>query len=251
MDEEKHLLSASDFESEQGDHFEHPAAHDGLRRTFSSPHFTFVILILLLVSVITNIFQFLQPNTSSFQSSTFPGLQNLKHQINTHHAEHGVKNSDYQGAPSNATAAAWTTLLQPFYFNVSASELSAADVSPTNAVRVKQGGYLASLGVYHELHCLNQFRNFLYLSTDPSPLSAEQITYYRSHLDHCIETLRLSAMCNADLSLYTFTWPREENFTFLDAHSKTPRTCVDWGQVEAWSVGRKVGLAPTVIKPEG
>lgn len=93
-------------------------------------------------------------------------------------------------------------------------------------------------------------RNFLYLSTGPTPLTPAQITYYQTHLDHCIEVLRLSSMCNADLSLYTFTWPEEENFTFLDAHSKTPRKCVDWSQVEAWSVARKIELAPTVLKPE-
>jgi hypothetical protein len=93
-------------------------------------------------------------------------------------------------------------------------------------------------------------RNFLYLSTGPSPLSEEKVNYYHSHLDHCIEVLRLSTMCNADLSLYTFTWPREQNFTFLDAHSTTPRKCVDWRQVEEWSVARKVELAPTVILPD-
>ncbi|KAK7182981.1 hypothetical protein DPSP01_010298 [Paraphaeosphaeria sporulosa] len=249
MDEEKHLLSGSYSESEQGDHLKSPLAQQSLRRTFSFSYFTSVVSILLLISVTTNVFQYLQLRPSAFQPSSFPGLQNLKHQIKTHHAEHGVKNSDYQGGHTNATAAAWTALLQPFYFNASASELSNADVSPTNAVRVKQGGYLASLGVYHELHCLNQFRNFLYLSTSPTPLSAEQITYYGSHLDHCIEVLRLSSMCNADLSLYTFTWPREQSFTFLDAHSNTPRKCVDWGQVENWSMERKVELAPTVIKP--
>ncbi|KAJ4347897.1 uncharacterized protein N0V89_009269 [Didymosphaeria variabile] len=157
--------------------------------------------------------------------------------------------ADFQGAPSNVTREAWTALLQPFYFNASSSELSTADVPSQTAVRVKNGGYLASLGVYHELHCLNQMRNFLYLRTS-SALSASQIDYYHTHLDHCIEVLRLSSMCNADLSLYTFTWPKEENFTFLDAHSKTPRKCVDWTQVEEWSDRRKVELAPTVIMPE-
>ncbi|KAL5430551.1 hypothetical protein PMIN05_010143 [Paraphaeosphaeria minitans] len=181
--------------------------------------------------------------------STVPELQKLQHRIKTHHAEHGVKNSDYQGVPSNVTAAAWTALLQPFFFNASASGLSAASVSPADAVRDKQSGYLASLGVYHELHCLNQLRNLLYLGTGPAALSSEQITYYHSHLDHCIEAIRLSSTCNADLSLYTFTWPREEDFTFLDAHSKTPRKCVDWGQVEKWSMERKVELALTVMKP--
>lgn len=57
-------------------------------------------------------------------------------------------------------------------------------------------------------------------------------------------------MCSADLGLYTFTWPKEENFTFLDAHSQSPRKCVDWTQVEDWSMKRKISLVPTVLFPE-
>lgn len=41
-----------------------------------------------------------------------------------------------------------------FYFNISSGELAVANFSGDTAVRVKDGGYLASLGVYHELHCL-------------------------------------------------------------------------------------------------
>ncbi|KAF1973173.1 hypothetical protein BU23DRAFT_465640 [Bimuria novae-zelandiae CBS 107.79] len=158
--------------------------------------------------------------------------------------------SEFQGPPNNVTGAAWTALLQPFYFNISVDELSTADVSPSTAIQVKDGGFLASLGVYHELHCLNQLRNFLYLDSAPENLRAKGSSYWHSHLDHCIEVLRLSAMCNADLSLYTFTWPEKEKSDFLDAHSKTPRKCVDWSQVEGWSMRRKVSLTPTVVIPQ-
>ena len=96
----------------------------------------------------------------------------------------------------------------------------------------------------------NQLRNFLYLESAPENLRAKDITYWRSHLDHCIEVLRLSAMCNADLSLYTFTWPEQKDAEFLDAHSKTPRKCVDWDQVEQWSLERSVSLTPTIVVPQ-
>ncbi|KAF2187322.1 hypothetical protein K469DRAFT_506022, partial [Zopfia rhizophila CBS 207.26] len=171
-----------------------------------------------------------------------PELRSLPYVIKNEHPGHGIRHSDYQGPPSNATANAWERLLQPFYFNATAEELLQAGFSPETSVKVKDGGYLVSLGVYHELHCLNQFRNFLYIRTDSRKFSQEDIDYWRGHLaiDHCIEVLRLSLMCTADISLYTFSWPKYEKFTFLDAHSKPPRKCVGWGQFESWSLKRKI-----------
>lgn len=96
-------------------------------------------------------------------------------QIITHsHPSHGRDDSIYAGQPNNSTAAAWTHLLSrtsspslrklslaishkpaiAFYFNISTSELLRAGFDSSSAVRVKGGGYLASLGVYHQLHCL-------------------------------------------------------------------------------------------------
>src|SRR5690242_6306173 len=41
-----------------------------------------------------------------------------------------------------------------FYFNISEEEVVAAGFPTDGTVRVQEGGYLASLGVYHQLHCL-------------------------------------------------------------------------------------------------
>jgi hypothetical protein len=40
------------------------------------------------------------------------------------------------------------------YFNASKEELLADDASLEISVQVKDGGYIAALGVYHEIHCL-------------------------------------------------------------------------------------------------
>ncbi|KAF2726647.1 hypothetical protein EJ04DRAFT_452917, partial [Polyplosphaeria fusca] len=139
------------------------------------------------------------------------------------------------------------------FFNATAEEVAVNGFSIVDSVKVQNGGYVAVLGVYHQLHCLNQIRNFLYLrasgATD-KPLSDEQLGNNHHHIEHCIEDLRVSAMCTADLRLYTFTWPKEENFTFLDAHTNTPRKCVDWTQLEQWSLRRKISLTPTLIVPD-
>jgi hypothetical protein len=60
-------------------------------------------------------------------------------------------------------------------------------------------------------------------------------------------------MCSADLSLYTFTWPPDldpynvTSLSFLDAHSKSPRQCRAWSQIEEFSQKRKISLTPNVI----
>ena len=69
-------------------------------------------------------------------------------------------------------------------------------------------------------------------------------------LDHCIETLRISIMCQADLSLYTFRWDTEdENRPHAKSNSK--RQCLNWNEVETWSMNRKVSLWPRLLRKSG
>jgi len=71
------------------------------------------------------------------------------------------------------------------------------------------------------------------------------------HTDHCVEVLRLAAMCRMDLSVYTFSWPNETEFGaeagFLDAHSTSVRQCMDWSELEEYMRPRSIGLAPTLL----
>ncbi|KAF2278034.1 uncharacterized protein EI97DRAFT_432118 [Westerdykella ornata] len=178
----------------------------------------------------------------------FPELRSLRHVLKVVHATNHSEYSRFSGPPSASNAAAWEHLLQPLYFNASEAELLAAGSSPATAVKVKNGGYIAALGAYHEIHCLNRLRYFLYSRHDAENMTREEEDMVTDHLDHCIEVLRISVMCTGDLSLYTFTWPENPKAKFLDAHSTSPRKCVDWDQLESYAWKRKVGLAPTLIK---
>ena len=66
-----------------------------------------------------------------------------------------------------------------------------------------EGGYLAVVDVFHELHCLNYVREYLhrdYYHIKETPET--QIL----HVDHCIDTLRQTLMCHGDIALHTFDW---------------------------------------------
>ncbi|MCJ1391221.1 hypothetical protein MMC18_004083 [Xylographa bjoerkii] len=70
------------------------------------------------------------------------------------------------------------------------------------------GGYMASVEVVHQLHCLN----FLRKATHQDYYQSRALEFQdpphtvRVHLDHCIEMLRQFLMCNADAGLYTHRW---------------------------------------------
>ena len=57
-------------------------------------------------------------------------------------------------------------------------------------------------------------------------------------------------MCIPNLDLYTFTWPRDPNWTSLDVQSARTQKCVDWGAVEDWSKRRQIPLTSSVL-PSG
>ncbi|KAF2726541.1 hypothetical protein EJ04DRAFT_453159 [Polyplosphaeria fusca] len=180
-------------------------------------------------------------------SSPVPELRHVGLKTSFEHATNHTKYSTYSGPPNTTNAAAWKQLLQPLYFNVSDNELVSSGGLPEQSVKAKNGGYISSLGVYHELHCLVKMRNFLYGHRHSQNLTTDELEYWYDHLDHCIELLRVSSMCTPDLSVYSFTWPMESDASFLDAHSSMPRRCVDWDQVARYMWRRRISLAPTLL----
>lgn len=68
--------------------------------------------------------------------------------------------------------------------------------------------------------------------------------------DHCIETLRISLMCSADISLYTFHW-QEPHATRPSTKTASERHCVNWKALDDWSRSRAVELNPRLKRPDG
>lgn len=71
--------------------------------------------------------------------------------------------------------------------------------------------YLVGLDVFHQLHCLNYLRKRLLgrnLTHVQDPLGDK-------HIPHCLESLRLSLQCSADLSLLPLRWNHHHRTTFI------------------------------------
>jgi len=135
------------------------------RRSISAVNlivYTFFIHCMLATSLLGNLQQYLKCRPHSDEFVIFPELRNLGKVFSNEHATDHKAYSNFSGPPNQENAAEWKQLLQPLYFNASEAELRLAGASITESVRVKEGGFIASLGVYHELHCLNKLRYFLY-----------------------------------------------------------------------------------------
>jgi hypothetical protein len=204
-----------------------------------------------------------------------------------------------------------TLLKIAMFINTTASEVQQAGNSIQDSVLLGGGGYVAALGIYHELHCLVRptlplssspllptplaFKNpsllsppcflppshfpkrhyfsslssfsVIFPSTQPNTsqrklrlylhaptyyphLTPENLAYERRHLGHCLETLRQSLMCTADLSLYNFHWPTPDADRPIPITSSV-RKCADWETIDKWAAERRVDYDPVLVRDKG
>ncbi|KAI1109340.1 hypothetical protein F5Y14DRAFT_456132 [Nemania sp. NC0429] len=84
-------------------------------------------------------------------------------------------------------------------FRIHGDDLRAMNLS---SVAFADGsGYVVTIDVFHQIHCLNFLRKSIINNTADSPI-------WQDHVDHCLDSLRLSLQCHSDTSLLTFKWVR-------------------------------------------
>ncbi|EHA19807.1 hypothetical protein ASPNIDRAFT_142954, partial [Aspergillus niger ATCC 1015] len=96
------------------------------------------------------------------------------------------------------------------------------------------GGYMGSVEVLHQLHCLNMLRQASYedyYKDKPGPWE-DSPQILRHHLDHCIDILRQKLMCDADVGILTYVWVKghKDPFPDFNVHHK----CRDFRAVKQW-----------------
>ncbi|KAI0100101.1 hypothetical protein GGR51DRAFT_564511 [Nemania sp. FL0031] len=174
-----------------------------------------------------------------------PAQHVIEYELNDEHTTNHSYYSKYSGTPTDEQDAAWDDLMRPVYFNASLEEvIKAEETVRENLAVVAEGGYLANLAVYHELHCLRQLRFWLYKDRYYPNITETGDKHQHEHLDHCLETLRLSVMCSANTALYTFYW-EDERQVRPNTQSNSRSVCVKWGPLEKWAYSRRV---PTHVK---
>ncbi|KAI1743831.1 hypothetical protein F4680DRAFT_321645 [Xylaria scruposa] len=166
-----------------------------------------------------------------------PAREYIEYEINSEHATDHTKHSKYSGTPTRDQDLAWDDLIRPMFFNASIEELRRGGEVIKNLAVVEGGGYAATIGAYHELHCLRQLRFYLFQGRYYPNLTEAQENYLHGHLDHCIETLRLTIMCYGNPSLVSFAWGGDDA-TKPITQSNSRSVCVKWTSIDAWARSR-------------
>lgn len=67
---------------------------------------------------------------------------------------------------------------------------------------------------------------------------------------HCVDTIRRSLMCKADVAIYTAYWIGDHNaIPSKELRSESDTVCVDWEAIDAWSRERMLPKDKYKLKP--
>ncbi|KAG2031721.1 hypothetical protein BDR03DRAFT_972024 [Suillus americanus] len=97
------------------------------------------------------------------------------------------------------------------------------------------GGYMATVEVIHQLHCIDTLRGVSWDHHNHSSGhdSHESSQDFRIHVDHCIEMLRQNLMCRGDVTMLTYDWVEGVQDPFPNFN--TPHRCRNFEKVLNWA----------------
>ncbi|KAI0556237.1 hypothetical protein F4679DRAFT_578359 [Xylaria curta] len=195
--------------------------------------------IILLVSLSGMIFSSINPYILLNRGRSWsPAIDVLKYEVAQIDGIGAYRHSTYAGPPTPEQDAAWDDLVRRnIFFRASLEEMEHAGESIDDAVEIADGGYVAELGVYHELHCLRHLRFYLYRDHYYPNLTIAQDQWIQVHLDHCLESLRKAVMCHGNAALYSFKWHGDDG-PRATVKSNAKSVCVKWDSIDAWSSSR-------------
>ncbi|KAM3440171.1 hypothetical protein NHJ13734_003369 [Beauveria thailandica] len=144
-------------------------------------------------------------------SSYSPALSALKFWEGNFENEFQRK-SIYRGPPAMELEKAWDKLWHHQGVGVPKEGLVALNKTngkylQTNRSTAAKPEYYALVGMFHQLHCLNIIRQATWPTDmydkgwgeELQPMNVSE-SQGRAHVDHCVETLRLSLMCFGDVT---------------------------------------------------
>ncbi|ATY59809.1 hypothetical protein A9K55_006355 [Cordyceps militaris] len=145
----------------------------------------------------------------------------------------------FVGEPRPSLEKAWTDLLGPMNVRLSLGDVQAFGREST-AVGMSDGsGYLGTLNVYHELHCVRWLHKYIYQDEYWPGLDDEQRRKNKIHSNHCLGTLKSFAMCHGDVGLVIYSWQKD---VLKPGANGTGHTCVNWEKISQWTRERTVDV---------
>ncbi|KAK7911255.1 hypothetical protein PG985_013736 [Apiospora marii] len=153
----------------------------------------------------------------------------------------------FLGQPRPEMDEAWHDLLSATAILLSSEELLLANNA--TSIEHKNGGFVGGLGISHSLHCVKRIKQYLH----PEYYYGEGEQAWDElfmHVDHCLESLRQSVLCQADVSVYTLEWTPHSRYKPA-VRVPQPHACVDWDALHGWMSERAASLDDAVGPPAG
>ncbi|KAF1994325.1 hypothetical protein P154DRAFT_624775 [Amniculicola lignicola CBS 123094] len=136
----------------------------------------------------------------------------------------------YRGLPRPELEEAWAYWVRNYTVRV--PQPGWLDDAPPNRVLAEfqdeEGGIMGVFSFIHSIHCLKTIRQYMLPDFYPETIA----TFGRKpgeplqrHMDHCIDMIRQSLLCHADMGLTVFEWSKDEKIPITINH-KTQHMCV-------------------------
>lgn len=138
--------------------------------------------------------------------------------------------------PTDAIDAAWSSLYSGIMWSAIPRSQAAQLRNLTIAIPSRPDHYLIGLDVFHQLHCLDNVRKALWperYAADKHMGGQGMSLLSHKHVDHCIDQIRQSIMCQSDLTPNWLTW--SDAFQSNMAARDMMHTCRSFDKVQQWA----------------
>ncbi|KAI0378054.1 hypothetical protein F5Y04DRAFT_166361 [Hypomontagnella monticulosa] len=145
----------------------------------------------------------------------------------------------FVGYPRPELEKAWEGLLKNMNIRISKEDVRHFGREETAVALPDGSGYIGTLNVFHEIHCVRWLHKHLYQEIYWPGLDDVQREKNRVHSEHCLSTLRKFALCHGDIGLITYSWnPHHEK----PSANGTDHQCIDWESFSKWTEERAVDM---------
>ncbi|KAI1208031.1 uncharacterized protein F4807DRAFT_468908 [Annulohypoxylon truncatum] len=148
----------------------------------------------------------------------------------------------YTGYPNSVSDAAWADLLKGISLKILPEEMERLGYT---SLALKDGsGFVGSLGVYHELHCIKRVRKMIYWNYYYPNMTTDEWHHQMGHIEHCLEQIRQSAICHGDVNVIPFSWLQddEHQIPLPTMQFGSLHQCIKWDKLDAWAKERRLDL---------
>ncbi|KIX97043.1 uncharacterized protein Z520_07157 [Fonsecaea multimorphosa CBS 102226] len=193
-----------------------------------------------------------------------PANEAIEYEIRTFSSSSAQEPTIYLGPPDDKVDKAWEDIYGAYQRTRIDGAEAARLPNQTASITNDPGHYLITIDVFHQLHCLDFVRKRLYpsrydtvadLAKDRNGSRALEIehtgmytpiiqTMYliriptQSTIEHCIDSIRQSLQCSADVTPVLYKW--DGYVGEIKGDARTIHTCRNFTKIQEWAATHSV-----------